>query len=229
MSAEHLHQSQQVFRALQDPQQHQFPHALTSSASPLPLPSAATAPLLQPVACIAALPATGSLTLQTSESEQRNAMSQTLRGTGSQGSWQRGFDGSSGSGFAVSRYPKGLARDTLWREEMWKNESAQRGADGGSIHQHGCCAGGHPSASSSSTQHALHNVQLQRPGNILGGMLLIQGKMLPKSAAQFLRFQFLNFILQICPLTALQWTVSPVKGLRCIFWTAWKTSCPKCG
>ena len=36
LSAEHLHQSQQVFRALQDPQQQQFrqaPQALTSSVS----------------------------------------------------------------------------------------------------------------------------------------------------------------------------------------------------
>ena len=183
------------------------PHSLaSSSASPLPLPSAATAPLLQPVGCTAALPETGSLQLQTSEMKQRNNMSQTLPETGSQGSWQRGFDGSSGSGFAA---PSSLKEEA---ETLWMRESAQRGADGGNV-PYGCCAGGHPSASSPSTQQALQTLQLQQSGRFVQERLLEPGKTLPTSAAHISRFHCLDFMLQTCPLTALQYPISPLKGL----------------
>ena len=196
LSAEHVQQTAQVFRATQVPQQQHFqaPPSITS-ASPPPLLSAAPA---QPCGCTQALPETGSLLLETAEEmEKRVEMSQTLRETVSQGSWQRGLSGS-GSGFCASRSGKPVARDAWIRdenEEMWRQADAQR--DGALTVHHQRC-GTFPS-SSSGHQPASQSTQLVQPASFSSNFGIEQREILLTFPVQILKDQFRDFKYQTCP------------------------------
>ena len=130
----------------------------------------------------------------------------------------------SGSGFAVTRYPKGLARDTLWRgmrvhREVQIEEPSHTAVVPEDIHQH------HSPALSRRCKHC----NCSNLANPLQKMLLKQGKTLPKSAAHILKFHFQDFVLQTCPLRRYSTQSRRSRASCCRCWTTWKSSRPTCG
>ena len=127
-NAQHVHQTDQVFRALQLPQQEHLAPITSTSASSLPPSSAAIAPPNE--GSTSALRETGSLILETAERMERQVEgSRTLRETVSQDH----LSGDSGSGFGASRSGKPVASGACeWRreqhEEMWRQANTQRGS-----------------------------------------------------------------------------------------------------